>query len=290
MTKHARIAAWLEGPNGECFQLTGSNSIGRSSKNDIVVDCSRVSRRHALIQAQDADEYWLVDLGSSNGIRLNDRRVVQPTPLQISDVIDIAGHIYRFQRTAQSQTVALDPYKTQATTTSRELRNTFCWLLVTDIQGFTKLSQTLSADDLAQLVGGWLGSCTTIIRERRGSINKYLGDGLLAYWPDGEENTRAVFDAVNQLRVLQAGSNPAFRIILHHGSITIGGLSAGGEESLLGKEVNFVFRLEKVAAEMKLNCLFSEAAVGRRTGGENLTELPSRPVPGFEGTFRFFTI
>ena len=40
----------------------------------------RVSRRHAVIQAQVSDEYWLGDSGSRNGTYVNAKRIAKPTP------------------------------------------------------------------------------------------------------------------------------------------------------------------------------------------------------------------
>ena len=47
----------------------------------------RVSRRHAVIQAQVSDEYWLGDSGSRNGTYVNAKRIAKPTRLQHADVI-----------------------------------------------------------------------------------------------------------------------------------------------------------------------------------------------------------
>jgi adenylate cyclase len=46
---------------------------------------------HALIQVQNIGEFWLVDLGSSNGTFLNKRRVHQPVRLHDQDKIFIGG-------------------------------------------------------------------------------------------------------------------------------------------------------------------------------------------------------
>ncbi|MBU6402370.1 MAG: FHA domain-containing protein, partial [Verrucomicrobia bacterium] len=66
---------------GVCVALHALCSIGRSSKNSLVLDHPAVSRRHALIHAQ-GNERWLVDLGSSNGVQLNQRRVRLPVRLK----------------------------------------------------------------------------------------------------------------------------------------------------------------------------------------------------------------
>jgi class 3 adenylate cyclase len=61
-----------------------------------------------------------------------------------------------------------------------------------------------------------------------------------------------------------------------------------GEESLSGPEVNFIFRMEKLAASLQRRCLMSAAS--REILG---THLPAEPegehaVAGFVGTFEFF--
>jgi len=55
--------------------LSGSRmTIGRSRECDIVVDDANVSRRHAELHA-DGDGWRISDLGSTNGVKVNRRRV-----------------------------------------------------------------------------------------------------------------------------------------------------------------------------------------------------------------------
>src|SRR5437667_6639745 len=89
MTQPEEEGAWLE-TNGERHILRGSCSVGRASANTLVLDLPKVSRMHALIQLQNIGEFWLVDLGSSNGTFLNKRRVHQPVRLHDQDKIVIA--------------------------------------------------------------------------------------------------------------------------------------------------------------------------------------------------------
>ena len=57
----------LETARGEQVVLAGNCSFGRSSDNTIKIASEKASRRHATIHAQDAGDYWLIDLGSING-------------------------------------------------------------------------------------------------------------------------------------------------------------------------------------------------------------------------------
>jgi hypothetical protein len=70
--------------------------IGRSRECDIAVDDANVSRRHAEIRREDT-AYWIVDLGSTNGITVNGKRVerAQLTP---EDVILLGTTEVRFER------------------------------------------------------------------------------------------------------------------------------------------------------------------------------------------------
>jgi hypothetical protein len=70
--------------------------IGRSPDVDIVLASSDVSRRHAEIVPDEAG-WVLVDLGSTNGVRLNARPVGVPTLLTDGDVIEIASAELMFE-------------------------------------------------------------------------------------------------------------------------------------------------------------------------------------------------
>jgi hypothetical protein len=68
----------------------GGTVIGRSSDADIVISAHEVSRRHAQI-APDRDGWTLIDLDSTNGVRLNGRPVGVPTRLADGDVIELGA-------------------------------------------------------------------------------------------------------------------------------------------------------------------------------------------------------
>lgn len=90
MSPDHEFPAWLALADGSVIPVAGACGIGRSSTNAIHIPSLDASRRHAVIQAQNAAEFWLVDLGSSNGTYLNGRRLVQPRPLTDGDRITIA--------------------------------------------------------------------------------------------------------------------------------------------------------------------------------------------------------
>ena len=272
--------AWLELDAGARTPILGNCSLGRSPKNTLVLTAENVSRRHALIHLQGEAEFWLVDLGSGNGTRLNDRRVFHPVRLRDGDRIEIGEQNITF-RTTEESAFGADGCESFVGTTVRQVHLVPCWLLVADIENFTPLSQTLSGEQLARTVGGWLSESKRIIETHHGAINKYLGDGFFAYWEDQPGSVDRVGPALDELRQAQVRQQPAFRLAVHHGNVTIGGSPTTGEVSMLGPEVNFLFRMEKVAATLGISCLLSQAA--------NALLAPSRPTqPAGEHTLKGF--
>ena len=70
--------------------------IGRSRECDIVLDDSNVSRRHAELHP-DLDGWTIGDLGSTNGVRVNGRRIEHREPLQPGDRIDLGATTLVFE-------------------------------------------------------------------------------------------------------------------------------------------------------------------------------------------------
>src|SRR5215468_10407297 len=199
--------AWLEREDQQHI-LEGSCSIGRAALNTLIVDSAKVSRLHAIIHSERAGVFRLVDLGSSNGTFLNKRRIHEPTRLRDCDQISIGGNTFIFH---QSRDPSERPRSTAPVLTLQEqIEEVPCWLLVADIKNFTPLSRELMSDKLAALVSSWLATCKDIIEKHGGTVNKYLGDGILAYWPDEEGTAKNMLALITVLK--QAQSNgPEFR-------------------------------------------------------------------------------
>jgi adenylate cyclase len=278
--------AWLETPGRDSIRVEGNCSIGRSAKNTMVLDSPKISRRHAIINVQNVGEFWLIDLGSSNGTFLNKRRVHHPVKLCDQDQIIIGDFVFTFRQpievTSEYQTTFIER-------TIREVENVACWLLVADIENFTPLSRSLTSDKLARLIGSWVATCKEIIEAHEGMIDKYLGDGFFAHWRDDQNATRNVADTLGPLKQVQAQNEPRFRLALHFGLVAIGGVPLMGEESLMGKDVNFVFRMEKLAASLGVYLLISAAANHKLGSLIEPEPAESHELKGFEGKHEFFS-
>lgn len=71
-------------------------TVGRATTNDIVLSDARASRAHAQLTYSDS-QWTLVDLGSSNGTRINDQPIAGPVVLQPGDAIAIGDSLLRFE-------------------------------------------------------------------------------------------------------------------------------------------------------------------------------------------------
>src|SRR6184192_4718148 len=183
------MAPKLESADGGRHMLQSSCSLGRASVNTIVLESPKISRRHALIHLQNIGEFWLIDFGSSNGTFLNKRRIHHPVRLSDGDQITVGDSVFKFRQPGKIS----EEYKTiVAQQTLRQVENVFCWLLVADIRNFTSLSRNMQSEGMEALLGAWISTCKEIIEKHHGIINKYLGDGFFAYWPDAETTSEEI--------------------------------------------------------------------------------------------------
>jgi len=279
-------SAWLHRDGAPPVPVTGNCSLGRAIANDVVLVDDRVSRRHATLHTQGVHELWLIDLGSRNGSYHNDRRVSQPTRLRDGDVIQIGPFRLVFhQASSTGERTALSP----ADQTQVDLRSLACWLMVADIAGSSALARERAAEELAVIVGGWFARCKEVIEDNGGTINKYLGDGWLAYWPAKDSSLPHVAQTLRDLRQIQDEGRPPFRVVIHHGVVVMGGVPSSGEESLAGPEVNLVFRQEKLAGNLGLPRLASQAAASLLHPQIPCSLSGTHPLSGQEGLHSFYT-
>jgi len=101
--KKTQTYAWLVGMSGKNkgkqFDLKDDiNSIGRGSKNDIIIDDDSVSREHAKIKYfEDEDKYKIYDLVSTNGTYVNGKKIEIPTEIKDGDKIEFGEAIFIFK-------------------------------------------------------------------------------------------------------------------------------------------------------------------------------------------------
>lgn len=83
-------------PSGKRYHLIGGLTIGRTRSSDIVLSDPYVSSAHARIYKLGGD-FYVEDLGSTNGTYLNDLKVEQPMPLKDGYELAIGNSRFRFE-------------------------------------------------------------------------------------------------------------------------------------------------------------------------------------------------
>ena len=146
-------------------------------------------------------------------------------------------------------------------------------LMFTDIKDFTSYSERLTPNALAEALGGYLETMTAAIHATGGTIDKYIGDAVMAVWnaptPCADHalrSCRAALDCVAAMERLYDGAwgeRPNFvtRFGLHTGEVMVGHFGAPDRMSYtaLGDGVNLASRLEGLNKQYGTTVLVSES-------------------------------
>lgn len=237
-------------------------TIGRVPPNDIVVHHPKVSRNHAIIRMLQPGEYYLIDIGSTNGTLLNDKRIVMPTLLSNGDVIAIEDCTLTFhaQEASCEEEDGDGATMAQMTITSVVDMTSEITILVCDIRNYTDISEKLPTKDLAQMMAKWFKLATQVIEEHAGTIDKFIGDAIMVRWTinykknvkDSVVNALKVAKELNevsaQINEMSTGLPRPFRIGvgINTGPAALGSMGGGAyrEYTALGDAVNMAFRFE----------------------------------------------
>ncbi len=285
------LKSFLEQPwllvNDKRIPLTSPFNIGRSSKCRHVVSSNKVSREHTLLQYDDVKRQWLlIDLDSTNGTSLNGQRIIRPSPLVDGDEIGIGDDTLVFHEPMSEE--LQDGDDTSVDQTRIAIQTSPCWLLIADVKQSTQLVQEISQEEWSAKLRVWAGECEEIVHSAGGLINEYMGDGLLAVWRDRAELKPLIAEVLARFNALESASGMGFRIICHYGVVGIGGGMSSGREKLAGKELNFVFKVEKPAGRTGEKINLTQPAVTRLGSLVETMETGEFEVSGFTGTHKLF--
>ncbi|MBF0256669.1 MAG: hypothetical protein HQL47_09480 [Gammaproteobacteria bacterium] len=154
-------------------------------------------------------------------------------------------------------------------------------LFFSDIAGFTGLSEMLSPDDLMQQLSLYLDRLSQIIMEEQGTIDKYIGDSIMAFWgaPDPvEQHAQAACRAalrcqqalweLNQAWLAEGRPPLETRIGIHSGEVVVGNMGSSNRlnYTVIGDSVNLASRLEGVNRFYATNIIISESVFAKLDG------------------------
>ena len=147
-------------------------------------------------------------------------------------------------------------------------------VLFSDVRGFTTLSEGLNPRELTRLMNALLTPMTRVIHKNRGTIDKYMGDAIMAFWGaplNDPEHARhalyAAFDMMQELKLMQQefkekGWPPVnIGIGLNTGMMNVGNMGSEFRVAytVLGDAVNLGSRLEGLTKAYGVDIIVSES-------------------------------
>ena len=152
-------------------------------------------------------------------------------------------------------------------------------VLFTDIKGFTSFSEAHPPQEVVSRLNGYLGAMVQVIEQHDGTIDKFIGDGIMAYWgaplaqPDHAhlaiDCVKAINERMKKLRAqwLAEGLEPfTIRGGVQSGEVVAGNIGLAGkkmEYTVIGDTVNQAARLEGTAKYYGVNYLVGEETYQR---------------------------
>jgi adenylate cyclase len=145
--------------------------------------------------------------------------------------------------------------------------------LFSDVAGFTSVSEKLSPEELVELLNAYLSEMTDIILATGGTLDKYEGDAIIAFWnapldqPDHALRAcRAALGCQKKLAELRPefvrrfGSEVFARIGIHSGPAVVGNMGSRKrfDYTAMGDTMNLASRLEGACKQYKVFLLVSE--------------------------------
>jgi adenylate cyclase len=147
-------------------------------------------------------------------------------------------------------------------------------IFFSDLQGFTTISEGLSPEDLTALLNEYLSAMTDIILEEGGTVDKYEGDAIIAFWNaplDVPDHAVRVVKAALRCQAKLGELRPVFRdrigkdlfmrIGINTGPAVVGnmGSRARFDYTMLGDAVNLAARLEGINKEFGTYSMISRS-------------------------------
>jgi adenylate cyclase len=146
-------------------------------------------------------------------------------------------------------------------------------VLFSDVRSFTTISESLKPEELSRLMNEYLTPMTEIIFRHRGTIDKYMGDAIMAFWGaplEDPEHARHALAAASAMLVelgemqkrFQAKGWPAIRIGvgLNTGSMSVGNMGSEFRRAytVMGDAVNLGSRLEGLTKNYGVEMIVNE--------------------------------
>ena len=211
----------------------------------------------------------------------------------------VRGAFGMYLSPALVEQLASDPEQLKLGGEMKDISIMFC-----DVRGFTSISELYDPEGLTQLINKFLTPMTQVIMDRMGTIDKYMGDCIMAFWNAPVDVPTHVTEACNSALVMfekleevnQELENEAIRndrefrplkigIGLNTGTCCVGNMGSTQrfDYSILGDDVNLCSRLEGQSKGYGVDIVISEttkvAAPDFATIELDLIQVKGKTVP-----------
>ena len=154
-------------------------------------------------------------------------------------------------------------------------------VLFADIVGFTSISEKLTPSELSEFVNGYLTEMSFVIRQSGGTLDKYIGDAIMAFWGAPLEDLDHPNHAVGAALAMQAKLEelketyrqrnwPSISVGLglSTGDMTVGDMGSNVRKAytVMGDAVNLGSRLEGITRQYGVGIIVSEVTRAETTG------------------------
>ncbi len=171
-------------------------------------------------------------------------------------------------------------------------------VLFSDIRGFTSFSEKHQPEEVVSLLNEYLGAMTEIVFAHEGTLDKFVGDAIMALWgapvgqPDhAERAARCALAMIAKLKELQAKWTAEGKYVIdigigiNTGDMVVGNMGAEGKKmdyTVIGDNVNLGARLEGLTRKYNNHIIISEYTYEKIKDVVQAKELDSVTVKGKE--------
>ena len=187
--------------------------------------------------------------------------------------------------------------------TSREVEAT---VFFSDIRSFTTISETIgSPDRVIHMLNSYMTPMVENIIEHEGTIDKFIGDAIMAYWNAPvkvlDHADKAVSSAIEQIKMLktvnetiqpQYGVSINIGIGINTGIVTAGDMGSKGRSdyTIIGDNVNLASRMEGLTKEYGVHILISRATMQQLKGEYTIRPIDIVEVKGKNEAVEIFEV
>jgi len=185
---------------------------------------------------------------------------------------------------------AMAPRAPEPTVAESSAERRLVSILFADLVGFTPFAEERDAEDVREVLSRYFAIATEVIERYGGTIEKFIGDAVMAVWgapvareDDPERAVRAALDLVDGVRALGPAINLRAGVLTGEAAVTIGATNQG---MVAGDIVNTAARLQAAAPPGRVlvgesTYRSASSAIAFEEAGDQLLKGKTSPVPAW---------